>query len=124
MIDAALLFAFIEVESSGNPKAFAKDPNGGSYGWTQIDYATAHDRGFDGNPLDLYDPATNVKYHCAIIDWITERLEHAGVYSIESLAASYNAGLHHVLSGGTDKPYSDKIATAYEKWKAVIGETP
>ena len=120
MNDPALLFAFIEVESGFNARAFANDRNGGSYGLMQIDLATAADRGYMGEATGLYDPETNIKYGCAILDWITADLTKFGMYSVANLAAAYNSGLSHVLGGGTDAPYTTKIATALAKWRAIF----
>ena len=122
MRDLALIFAFIEVESSGNPKAFANDSNGGSYGWTQIDLKTAEDRGYSGDAVGLYNIHTNIEYWCKITDWITADLTKHGIMSVENLAAAYNSGLSHVVNGGTDKPYSDKILSAYSAWQTILGE--
>lgn len=120
MIDTALLFAFIEVESSFNPRAFLNDANGGSYGLMQIDLATAEDRGYTGNALGLYDPATNIKYGVAQLDWITDELTKHDMCSIENLAAAYNSGLGHVLDGGTDPAYVAKITASLAKWSAMF----
>ena len=38
--------------------------------------------------------------------------DKAGKYSIDNLAAAYNAGLADVSSGGTDANYSLKITTS------------
>lgn len=121
MIDTALLFAFISVESSWNPHAYLADRNGGSYGLTQMDYATACDRGYRGSPTGLFDPETNIKWCLAQMAWLTDGLTKAGKYSVDNLAAAYNAGLEHVISGGTDAPYSAKIAAYYATWKAALG---
>lgn len=123
MRDAALLFAFIEVESAFNPRAFVNDINGGSYGLTQIDLATAEDRGYKGSGAGLFIPCANIQWHCAIIDWITADLTKHGIYSIENLAAAYNSGLSHVINGGTDAPYSGKIVAAYARWREALGDT-
>ena len=120
MNDAALLFAFIEVESAFNPKAFLNDRNGGSYGLMQLDYQTAMDRGYVGSPANLYDPATNIKYGCAILDWLAADLTKHSMYSVENLAAAFNSGLAHVIGGGTDAPYSAKIIAALAKWRAIF----
>ena len=120
MDDPALVFAFIEVESSFNARAFLNDRNGGSYGLMQIDLATATARGYPGNAIGLYDPAMNIKYGCAILDWIAADLTKHGIYSIENLAAAYNSGLQHVIDGGTDEVYSAKIVTALWKWRSIF----
>jgi soluble lytic murein transglycosylase-like protein len=122
-IDPILVFTFIDVESSGDPRAFKPDANGGSTGWMQIDMPTARDRGYAGPMAGLRIPITNVTYGVKILTWLTDELTKAGKYSVDNLAAAYNAGLGHVLGGGTDTVYSVKIEAAYEKWKAVFGVT-
>lgn len=121
MIDAALIFAFIEVESSGKPSAFLADRNGGSYGWMQIDYQTAVDRGYTGPATGLFDPCTNIEYGCKILEWISTDLIKHGIYSIENLAAAYNSGLQRIIDGGTDTVYSGKIIAAHARWQAALG---
>lgn len=121
MIDPILVFAFIDVESSFVRGAFLNDRNGGSYGLMQIDYSTATDRGFKGNAIDLYAPRTNVAVGVEVLQWLTDELTKNGKYSIDNLAAAYNAGLGHVLSGGTDEAYSTKLLASYASWKAIFG---
>lgn len=121
MADPILIFAFIEVESMFNPKAFANDKNGGSYGLTQLNLATAADRGYTGTAIGLYDPPTNIKYGVAVLDWLTAELAARNLFSIENLAAAYNSGLTHVLGGGADSVYSGKITAAYARWKMIFG---
>lgn len=119
--DLPMLFAFIEVESAFNVKAFLMDGNGGSYGLTQLDYPTARDRGYVGFARGLFDPMTNIKYFGLVVGWIAKELTaHGKDASIENIAASYNAGLQHVLDGGTDPAYVVKITAAYARWQAAL----
>lgn len=120
MKDAALLMAFIEVESAGNPRAFRNDRNGGSYGWMQLDLRTAEDRGYKGNAVGLYNIRTNVQFAAAVLDWIAENLNKHGLYSVANLAAAYNSGLEHVLGGGVDTDYSDEIVASYAAYQAIL----
>lgn len=120
MMDVALLFAFIEVESSFNARAFLSDINGGSYGLNQIDLQTAKDRGYEGDGMGLLDPFTNCKYAVLIRDWLAVQLRKVGKYSVESLAASYNEGLHAELTGRADPDYVAKIVKAYAKWQQLF----
>jgi len=69
---------------------------------------------------DYARPITNITFGVKVLDWLTADLEKHGIYSVENLAAAFNAGIGHVLGGGTDKPYSDKIIAAYEKLQAVL----
>ena len=121
MIDPIIIFAFIEVESAFKRGAFLNDRNGGSYGLMQIDLATAEDRGFEGNALDLYEPSTNLEYGVKILQWIADNLAKHNLLSLDNMAAAYNSGLQHVLNGGTDAAYVAKIKDAYNKWNAALG---
>ena len=121
MIDPAILFAFIEVESSFNRGAFLNDRNGGSYGLMQLDLMVATDRGYKGTAIGLYDPAANLHWGLLHLAWLTTELTGHNLYSLANLAAAYNAGLGHVLGGGTDPDYVAKIEAAYTKWDAAIG---
>ena len=122
-MDASIIFAFIEVESSFNSRAFRNDRNGGSYGLMQLDLMTVQDRGFGGNAPELYDPCVNVTYGVRVLGWLTTQLTIKGVYSLDNLGAAFNACLTHVLNGGTDPIYSAKIVSAAAKWKVALGET-
>jgi soluble lytic murein transglycosylase-like protein len=120
VIDPILYFAFMEVESSFEAKAFLMDSNGGSYGLTQLDFPTARDRGYTGTTTGLYDPGTNLLYFTKVIEWISADLTKHGKYSQDNVAAAYNSGLGHVLGGGTDEIYVKRINTAYQKWKQIL----
>ncbi len=113
MIPAALLCAFIDVESGWRKDAFLNDRNGGSYGLVQIDLSTALWAGFDGAGAHLYPPRVNLGMFAKIIAKLALDLAARGKYTLANLAAAYNAGLAHVLDGGTDKAYSAKIIEAY-----------
>ena len=124
-ISAALLLAFIEVESSFDPRAFRRDENGGSRGLGQIDMPTAKWAGYTGSPGDLYEPRTNIRLIGKILGKIAADLLDHGKWSLPNLAAAYNSGLQHVLDGGTDKAYSMKILAAYGFWSAATAvESP
>lgn len=122
-ITPALTLAFIEVESGFNHKAFLNDRNGGSYGLMQLDLATAEDRGYKGDAVGLYTPRVNVSYGRAVLGWISTELDKHGLCTLTNVAAAYNAGLGHVLGGGTDTDYSGKIEAAYAAWMTILGET-
>jgi len=113
MRDWALTLAFIDVESAFRRDAFLDDRNGGSIGLGQIDLATAQWAGFKGAAQELYVPRANITSLCAVLDKLTDELMAHGKYSTENLGAAYNAGLGHVLGGGTDAPYVAKIVEAY-----------
>ena len=121
VVDDAVLFAFIEVESAFNPRAFLNDRNGGSYGLMQLDYQTALDRGYRGDPIGLYAPLANVGMGKKVLRWIAAELEsHGRQATLETVAAAYNSGLGHVLRGGTDAPYAEKIAAAHARWSSAL----
>lgn len=120
MNDAALLCAFIDVESEWDTRAFLTDANGGSYGLLQLDLPTAKDRGYTGTGPGLYDPDTNITYGVKHLNWIADNLNKRNMYSVENLAAAFNSGLQHVLNGGTDLAYAAKIQAAYARWLAAF----
>ena len=124
MIDvtnAAVILTFIEVESAFKATAYLADRNGGSYGLMQLDVGTARDRGFKLLPNALYDPCTNVRFGVAQLSFLAKHLEINGIEaSLENIAAAYNSGLAHVLHGGTDAPYVDKIVAAYKRWSNAL----
>jgi hypothetical protein len=60
------LFAFVQIESSFNPRAYRFEPHlhKASYGLMQLLYSTACQMGYNGgNVKDLYDPKTNLHYN-------------------------------------------------------------
>lgn len=120
MVDPIIVFAFIEVESGFNAKAYLSDRNGGSYGLMQLNLSTAKDRGYTGNAPGLYNPEVNVMYGVKILGWISDNLRRKGLYSVANVAAAYNSGLNHVLTGGSDASYSAKIEAAYVKWQRIF----
>ena len=122
-ITPALLFAFIEVESGFRSNAFLNDRNGGSYGLMQLDLATAHDRGYAGDAMGLYAPRANVAVGRRVLQWMADDLDRHGLCTVANVAAAYNSGLQHVIGGGTDAPYADKIEAAYAAWKTILGES-
>ena len=119
-IDAALLCAFIDVESSFKRDAFLNDRNGGSYGLAQLDFATAQWGGFAGHALDLYQPRVNIAEAVKVLSKLASELQAHGKFSLRNLAAAYNSGLGHVVGGGSDKPYEDKIIAAIGFYTAAL----
>ena len=113
LIDSALLCAFIDVESSFNRNAFLNDRNGGSTGLTQIDLPTAQWAGYAGTAQGLANPQVNILWFVKILRNLAADLTAHDKFSLRNLAAAYNAGLGHVLGGGTDPAYEDKIIEAY-----------
>jgi soluble lytic murein transglycosylase-like protein len=100
--------AIVVTESSGNPRAYRYEPAfwdrylkdkpaykdadprrvSASYGLMQVMYPVACELGFSGEPEDLYDPETNLKFGCTklaqLMTWADGRFEQA--------VAAYNTG--------------------------------
>lgn len=122
ILDPIVLLAIIDHESSFDPKAFAPDKNGGSYGLMQLDWQTAKDRGFAGiSPTALDDPILNLRYGVAVLMWIGADLERHGKLTFYNLCAAYNSGLQHVLDGGTDDAYVSLVKGRYDLLNAALG---
>jgi soluble lytic murein transglycosylase-like protein len=117
-----LIMGFCEHESSFNERAFAIDRNGGSYGLMQLDVPTARDRGFTGQPTDLFDPATNLRYGVAQLDWIKGYLKRRGALGLQAVIAAYNEGVGNVLKGNPDPRYVADVMAARDRWQQQLGE--
>ena len=118
-ISAAML-AFVEIESSFNVDAIRDEPKirDASYGLFQILYHTAIDRGFTGNPLQLFNAETNINLGIAQIQWIRKYLlTHLGHDpSWEEIAGAYNAGVGNVCHGFLPTQYINRWKLAFRKW--------
>jgi soluble lytic murein transglycosylase-like protein len=117
-----LIMGFCEHESSFNERAFRADRNGGSYGLLQLDVPTARDRGFTGQPCDLFDVPTNLRYGVAQLDWIADTLRRHGAFGLQSLVASYNEGVTACLRGNPDPLYVAGVLAARDRWQVALGE--
>lgn len=62
-IPVGLAHAVITIESRYNPSA----RNGPHYGLMQVNVATARSMGFSGEPAELLDPATNLRFGMAYL---------------------------------------------------------
>lgn len=128
----SLLMGFAEKESGRHdaagrlvdfdPRAFAGDRNGGSYGLFQLDLGTARDRGFTGAPADLFDPATNTRLAVAQLDWIRDRLQHNSADGLQSTIAAYNEGVGNVLRGNPDPRYVQMVLIYRDRWRLQLNE--
>lgn len=95
-VPAALVLAFIEVESGGNPRAVRGEPqiNDASRGLMQLLLRTARALGYNGpagTPVDLsglYDPDTNVEWGTRLVRDLWRRKTG----DIERIASAYNGG--------------------------------
>ena len=84
-VDSALIAAFIQTESGGNPEAMSPV---GAIGLMQLMPGTSHDLGI--NP---YDPSGNIEggaHYIAIL---------LSTFSLQDATAAYNAGPGNVLNG-------------------------
>jgi soluble lytic murein transglycosylase-like protein len=107
-LPADLVEAVVRTESSGNPRAYRAEAQfwvrylkgkpfyekygparaAASYGLMQLMFSTARELGFRGEPEDLYDPETNLRWGCTLladlIGWADGMEDHA--------LGAYNAG--------------------------------
>lgn len=89
-VDRALVKAIIGTESGFKPNAYRGEPHIGdaSRGLMQILLRTAQGVGFAGPALDLYDPATNIRYGVRFLSGLV-RSKGGDVWSAVS---AYNNG--------------------------------
>jgi len=148
-LDWKLVEALVRVESRGNSDAFRFEPkfwsrylsklpewNGlnprrvsSSYGLMQIMYPVAKERGFEGEPEELFQPLINLHWGCVhlryLLEWAQGFQNVEPMKQLESTIASWNGG-----RGGnapTDDPlrngrYVERIARAYDRIQNT--ETP
>jgi soluble lytic murein transglycosylase-like protein len=126
--EPAEIMAFIEVESSFNPRAYRNEPriHDASYGLMQTLYRnTAQAQGFTGSATDLFRPSVSVTWGVKDLDTVWEYLNaHFGREpSMDEVAAAYNAGAGavaaHVRRHGEGTPvpdYVNKWFAAYDRW--------
>lgn len=94
-IDPALIAAIMWTESRGD---YAARGEVGEYGLMQVRETTAQMLGFSGDPDQLYNPATNIRYGTAYLDWQLKR--YASTSDPVSFAVSaYNAGTAEAKKG-------------------------
>jgi soluble lytic murein transglycosylase-like protein len=131
----ALLKGIIALESNFNPKEYKYEPHikDASYGLMQILYKTAKGLGFKGQPYELYDPYTNIKYGAKYIKNLMTKYNN-----IYDIIASYNMGFPRPASKTTpliikiygepkpdwiyaNQPYVDRVAsyTAFYQAKYI-----
>jgi len=111
-IPQKLLLAIVQVESSGNARAYRYEPAfydryirgkapwtgmpwyadprriSASYGLGQLMYTTAYNEGYRGAPEGLYDPTVNLRLTAAHLGRLWRR--HGGRWV--DVAAAYNSG--------------------------------
>jgi hypothetical protein len=140
-LDWKLVEALVRVESSGNADAFRFEPKfwsrylakkdewkgcnprrvSSSYGLMQIMYVTATERGYTGEPEELFIPEVNLHWGCThlkyLIQWAREFKDVTPARQMEAAVASWNGGR------GGNKPtdtllrsgqYVKKVGIAYQ----------
>jgi soluble lytic murein transglycosylase-like protein len=82
--------AFIQTESSGNPKAYRAEPkiDDGSYGLGQLLLKTARGLGFTGLPVELFDPTMNIDLTTKLIAQLRDKYGE----NISRVYSAYNSG--------------------------------
>jgi len=139
-LDPQLVEAIVQVESGGQTDAFRFEPKfwsrylaklpdyrganprrvSASYGLMQIMYQTAKERGFDGQPEELFCPDVNLEWGCThlrfLIEWSQSYTTVSPARQIEAAVAAWNGGrggnqpTEALLRNGR---YVKKVATAY-----------
>lgn len=122
IFDVPLIMSFCQTESSFNERAFARDRNGGSFGLMQLDVPTARDRGFKGDPAELFDPETNIRLGVAQLCWIDKTLKRTGAGGLQNMIAAYNEGVTNVLCGNPDPLYVGNVIQHRTEWARILGE--
>ena len=95
-LDPKLVFAVIQVESSGDPAALSRK---GAMGLMQLMPATARELGV----ADPYDPRQNVRGGCSYLRRMLDTFDG----DLELALASYNAGPSAVRRFGGIPPYEE-----------------
>lgn len=98
-VPASLCMGIFALESQFNSdwKRFEKHLNDSSYGIGQILYQTAKGLGFKGQPEELFDDDTNLKYSILFISNLYKKYEN-----IDDTIASYNMGYPRKAEDTTD----------------------
>lgn len=122
--DVADVMAIIEIESSFDANAYRAEPqiNDGSRGLMQILLMSAKDRGFGGNPAELFNPEVNLRFGMAHLKWGWDYLaqRRGADFANENYIGAYNAGVGNAMKGYTPLGYVAKFALARAKWKGRI----
>jgi len=98
-VTRALVQAMIGTESAFKPKAYRAEPHiqDASRGLMQILLRTARGVGFTGQPLELYDPATNIRYGVAYL----ADLVRAKGGNVWTAVSAYNNGSGKIAASPT-----------------------
>lgn len=98
-IPVSTLKGFAGMESAFNPQAYREEKGIGdaSYGLMQILNGTAKSVGFTGQPADLFNPRTNLKYSAKFLSGLLKKYP-----DLSQAVASYNMGRPRKASETTD----------------------
>jgi soluble lytic murein transglycosylase-like protein len=120
------LFAFVQIESSFNPRAYRFEPrlHKASYGLMQLLYSTACQMGYNGgNFKDLYDPKTNLRYGMKYAQWgwnyLTQKFGTAPTPT--QWSAGYNEGYGAAARREPDPAYSNAWLHCRNYWSLRFG---
>lgn len=136
-VPQSLIKAVIERESDFDPSAYKAEPQIGdaSRGLMQLLYGTAQALGFAGDPVDLFDPTTNIRLGTRYLRDLIATAARYG-YGIDSAVSAYNAGFSLQRQGDgkrtgdtTDTPfinqsYVDGVIAAANAYAAEANGTP
>lgn len=113
------MMAFMEVESSFDPAAYRREPDGReSRGLWQVLDDTARWLGHRGPEEDLFDPSVcsyyGMKYAAWGWNYLLGHFERPP--TLAEWAGGYNAGYGAIAKGRKNTPYTDKWLAARERW--------
>lgn len=109
-----------------NERGWHRERVSASYGLMQILFVVANERGFRGEPEDLYIPEVNLHWGCRQLSWLYRRLEG----DRRKVVAAYNGGLgaaEAVDDTGLlrNQMYVDKVWNYYvELFQRATGRAP
>lgn len=114
------ILAIIEIESSFRPAAIRAEDHIGdaSRGLMQILLSSARDRGFGGDPGELFDPSTNIHLGVSHLEWGRRYLvNRLGAVTMDQVVGAYNAGVGNVVKGYIPMTYVRKFVEARDRWR-------
>lgn len=116
------VFAFIEVESNFDPKAYRKEPSGvASYGLMQVLDSTAASLGLTGDPAQMYAPIVSIFYGMkyAALGWNLFMTKLGRPPTLQEWSEGYNEGFGAALAGKPDPNYFSKWGPSRDSWRRL-----
>jgi soluble lytic murein transglycosylase-like protein len=110
-----LTLATIDTESNFQADAIREEEKDNSYGLMQILEGTARDMGFKGDPEDLLDPETNIRFGTAYQSWLFKRYNdwNAVIHAYNEGPGNYDKGIRQPI-------YYGKVKGRWAKWDGLL----